>query len=498
MTKIINRRAVLFVTVALMLGIFIGGLVIDNLILTIVLPIAFFAVGLIFLLGWKKVLICAVYFALAAGTALYAADFHIGFDGEVNKNCSVTARVEKRSGKYFIVEDLLIDGEKYKGKARVITEENLATGDIISFECTAKTLTRDIFDNYDNAAYSDRIYYELSPTAFLTAERGELKFFEKVKARITAPVYRYMEAEDAGIAVSLLFGDKSGLTEYDGEIIRGIGMSHVFAVSGLHVGFLTALIIFILKKLKIGPKASLVAVCVALIFYGFLTGFPAGIKRAAIMTVIYFIAPLTRRKADPVTTLSAACFIILFTNPRELFDLGFIMSVSAVLGIILFYKPIYSGLLRNKTNKILKYSVGGIATTLSANILLLPIFFNVFNSVALYSVAANLIILPLVTVAYTMLSVASLFTAAIPPLGFLYFPAQYPLVLIRLLSGVVYSLPFAEISVSAMGAVSAAYLGACLFACPLNKSTYKTKLVATAVFAAAGILLLSVPAVITA
>lgn len=491
MDRIVNRRAVTLVTLSLMLGIFIGGLTAGNILLLAIIPTVLAAVGIVFLFGLKRPLICAAYLAVSVGILLFHIDCSLRFDGNLDGEYEVTARIESADGYYAVAEDLTFDGAEYKGRARV-KGVDLRTGDLVSFRARVVTLSRDIFDAYDMSAYNDSVYYELTPTDGISAAAGKLKFFERVKRRITAPMYRFMDDEDAGIAASLFFGDKSGLTPSDGEVIRGIGMSHVFAVSGLHVGFMTAIVVFLMKKLKAKPAVTLAATLAVLSVYAILTGFPSGIKRAAVMSAVYMSAPILRRKSDNVTALSAACAAILATNPRELFDIGFIMSVAAVAGIILFYTPIYRSLRGKIENKAWKWAAGGIAVTVSANILLLPVCFNVFNTFALYMVLGNLLILPLVTVAYSMVAVGALFSAVLPVTGFLFYPAQFPIVVIRLLAELIYSLPHAVLTVESMGAATVCYIAAVFFVCRLNKLPARTKLAGLSVLSVTGLVLMFV------
>lgn len=331
------------------------------------------------------------------------------------------------------------------------------------------TLEIDLFDTYSSSAFNDGIFYEITPESEMVFGERKFTFLEKVKKRITDPMYEYMSAEDAGIAAALVLGDKGGLTAEDSETVRGIGMSHVFAVSGLHVGFLMGIVLFIAKLLKLRPFPTIVFSAVFLLLYGFVTGFPAGIKRAAIMSLLYMAAPLFRRKSDNVTTLSAACFAILVTNPTELFDIGFIMSVSAVAGIILFYKPIYSFFAGKTPSVVRKKLSQALALTVSANVLLLPVCFNVFNTFAIYMAISNLLILPLVTVAYTMLTAAALVTVIFPFAGFLYYPSQFPLITVRVLSKALYSLPYAVLNVQSLGVLTAFYIFVAVVLCRLVK-----------------------------
>jgi ComEC/Rec2-related protein len=157
-------------------------------------------------------------------------------------------------------------------------------------------------------------------------------------------------------------------------------MAHIFAVSGLHIGFLAAAILFLLKKLRVNNYVSAAVLAAVFVIYGIMTGMPSGVKRAAITFIVFLLAKNSVRKSDPLTSLAFSAVIIILTNPRELFDVGFIMSYGAVFGIIAFYKPFFDILKKISGNKVYRYFAKILATTMSANIFVLPVSFNVFNT----------------------------------------------------------------------------------------------------------------------
>ena len=101
----VNRRPLLFVTLALMTGIFAGGLVSGNLLLTVILPTALAAVGLILLFGFKRSLLAATCIAFAFGTAIFNLDFALSFGGEAEGEYEVEARVESVKDGYFLADN---------------------------------------------------------------------------------------------------------------------------------------------------------------------------------------------------------------------------------------------------------------------------------------------------------------------------------------------------------------------------------------------------------
>ncbi|MBR1747064.1 MAG: ComEC/Rec2 family competence protein [Clostridia bacterium] len=477
MDAVLNRRYVLGAALCLCAGVLTGAFLQTSLILRIVIPIATAAVGILLLFGKKKFLFCA-FLCFALGVSVLSADYAVALSDRTEGLYVFEGRVAGTDERTVVFDELTFDQSAVKGKARGEREDfsEVQEGQIIKVFVEATRYEVDWTDFGSTSRFNDRVYYHLTPYGEQVTTGEKKNVFEKIRDRVKGPLSRYCAAEDAGIAESLLFGDKSDLSESDEAVINGIGMSHVFAVSGLHVGFLTAAVAFVLKRLRIKPLPRLVATALLLLVYGFLTGFPAGLKRAAIMTLLYMLAPIVRGKSDAPTSLGAACFVIVLTNPRELFDLGFLMSVSAVAGILLFTRPIAKGLRNVLRAKNLGRVCDGVALTVGSNILLFPILCDVFGKIALFAPVSNVLLLPVVTLTYTYIAVVAFLTAIIPYFGVLFFPIKYPILLIRGVGSLLASVPFSTISVPALGAWWILYIFGWLFLCRLNKLPKKWKI----------------------
>ncbi|NCA92065.1 ComEC/Rec2 family competence protein [bacterium] len=457
MPRILNNRPILYLAVALMLGIFVGGLIFGNLILSIIIPIVIFQCGIIFCLFSKKFFTFLIFLAMAVGVAGVIIDYNVNIVS-VDKKAVISGRVEEiRNGKKVVLSNFSVDGEEFKGKI-LINYKIGEVGDKISYYGKIKTNELDIFDTYAMSYYNDGIFYQSELYYLYEVSDGPLKLDEKVKNKFNTTISRYMKKQDVGIAQSLIFGDKSGLSQEDNTLIREAGVSHIFAVSGLHVGFLIALFVFIMKKLRLNRYVQLFTIIAVIVLYGVLCGNPPGLKRAGIMSVVYLVGNLLTRKNDSLSTLSLSVLLILIFKPFELFDIGFIMSVSAVFGIVLFYKPVYSFLAFKMKNKLYLAVCASFAMTISANAFLLPISFNVFNSFSLYMLFTNLFVVPLTAITYSLLVLTFVFSLIFEGFGVIYFVIKYPLIAIRAICKVFTFLPFASLPLSAMGIFTAVYI----------------------------------------
>jgi ComEC/Rec2-related protein len=119
------------------------------------------------------------------------------------------------------------------------------------------------------------------------------------------------------------------------------GSLHIFAISGLHVGMVACIITFLLTSFRVSRVYWSLFLSPLLLVYTIGTGMRASAVRACIMAIIYFSAPLLKRKADGLSTLSLAGLIILSVAPTQLFDRGFIFSFVVVTGLIVLYQHIH-------------------------------------------------------------------------------------------------------------------------------------------------------------
>lgn len=214
-----------------------------------------------------------------------------------------------------------------------------------------------------------------------------------VRKSIDAKIKNLHKPEAAGLIKGLVLADRSEINfETKTEFVNS-GVIHVLAVSGLHVGYVLIIVVFIFGRFGIYTRASLTIL--ALIFFMLLTGASPSVNRATIMSIIIIIAYLTNRNTNLVNSVSLAAIIILLINPMELFNPGFQLSFSAVLSIAVIYpifqNSIYKIRIRHKwIENILLFA----AVSLSAQIGTLPFTLAYFSKLSLIALLANLIVIP--------------------------------------------------------------------------------------------------------
>ena len=154
----------------------------------------------------------------------------------------------------------------------------------------------------------------------------------RAAAQLTAGIEAYPEV--GGVVNALLLGYRAELPRDVRECFMHTGTMHVFAISGLHVGILCTIIVFVLAALRLPRTAWVLALGPLICTYTCVTGARASAVRASAMAVTYLLAPLVGRRADAVTAFALAATAILIWQPTQLMDMGFLYSFVVVAGIM--------------------------------------------------------------------------------------------------------------------------------------------------------------------
>lgn len=151
--------------------------------------------------------------------------------------------------------------------------------------------------------------------------------------------------EQTCILQSILLGYYSQIPRDLYQTFANTGTLHVFAISGSHVIIYLGVVITLLAACGVPRTRWVPFMAPLLILYTVMTGLQPSAVRACIMAIVYWLAPLLGRKPDIFTTLATSAIIILAIQPQDLTHIGFILSYTAVLGLVL-YCPVFSGWLK--------------------------------------------------------------------------------------------------------------------------------------------------------
>jgi competence protein ComEC len=235
-------------------------------------------------------------------------------------------------------------------------------------------------------------------------------FFEYIifpsKRFIIATIRTVMQGDEAYFLIGLLLGDRTELSDEIKNAFMNTGTIHVLAVSGSHVVLVAEIIVIVVGLLRLPRRPKYLLVMAMLVYYMYLTGATPSVVRATIMMLLMTLGKYLQEKTDIYNVLGAAAVIILLYEPKQLFDVGFQLSFSAVFSIVYFY-PKLNALIPSipeplEEFKLMQWLWQLFAVSLAAQIGTLPFTAYYFGKVSIVSLAANLVVVPLVGVVVTV------------------------------------------------------------------------------------------------
>lgn len=231
---------------------------------------------------------------------------------------------------------------------------------------------------------------------------------KRIKDR-TAYVYdRYLGDDDSGVIKALVLADRADLDEDIKEQYKDAGISHILALSGLHIVTLGCMLLAVLKKLRLPTAVAAILSFSVMILYCVMVGMPVSAVRAVIMFAFLAAAFIVGRTYDLKTAAAFASLLMLITNPDRIYDPGFLLSFSSVIGIGLAYPGIRALVLamlgREKitglnraSNRFVKIGMGMLKTllfSLSLQITVMPFSMWFYYQLPVYGIPVNMIVVP--------------------------------------------------------------------------------------------------------
>ena len=348
-----------YIFIVFMLSYFTYEMYSKNTILVSFYVVSFF-IFIMYFKGKYIMFILALFFIVALNNIIYFYNYTPGEIEEVRitevKNYYGKGEINGRIVSLSNVNEKIEVGNKLLVKGKFTENKNIGTGVIGDYKIEDyKILKSDFIDKL----YKRRKYV-----------------FESIESKLGE--------RKAALITSVSFGYKSELNEDHKELMKNLGISHVISISGLHL----VLVYSVLRRF-LGVKLSLVLALVYVLF----SGASAPAVRAYIMIVILNVGKIVKRNYNPIAALSLSGIILILEKPYYIYNLGFVLSFLATLGIILFNKD-----LNKKLYKLPNSIRNTIAISLSAQILTLPIIILYFNEVSLNFIVGNIIVIPFINV----------------------------------------------------------------------------------------------------
>ena len=148
------------------------------------------------------------------------------------------------------------------------------------------------------------------------------------------------ENQGSGLLQALLLGYRGDIDNTTYQAFRKTGLLHFISLSGMHVGILIGFVWWISKIVGLLKPGRALVCIVAIGIFLLIVPPRAPTVRAAIISWVFCLSILLRRRANPINTLALAAIILLLIRPTHLFEAGWQLSFGTVLGILLFAEPI--------------------------------------------------------------------------------------------------------------------------------------------------------------
>lgn len=313
----------------------------------------------------------------------------------------ITKSEEKSTGIYYYLENAYVSGKNNQiSNVNIILyvkDEKIEgiTGEMIG--------TYAKYDSYKSArnkgGFNERkYYYELGIAGRFIKENDDETFIISKRDIVSTGLYRLKchcinildkitSAKYSGIYKGILLGDKSDIESDTRSLYKMAGISHLLAISGLHISLIGYFVYRTLRKIM-GLYPSGIFTFTIILCYVNMIGENISAKRAIIMFGVSLLAKLLGRTYDILSALTLAFIIIIYTNPLAIFNSGMLLSFGAILGIILLHTPLMRFIKIN--NKL----ISSFLASEMINTIIRPISAYFYYEISMYSSVINIIIIP--------------------------------------------------------------------------------------------------------
>ena len=408
--KIINFRPICIAAAFYAVGIAFAYFLLRNVAVAVIcisVLAVFSALAVVFSENKKKSLICLAAFSLI---------FIIGFgyaEIKINSAYNAAAPSDKvaaeatvdrvsltKTGSYRVYfRDVKVNGRSFGSAVGYIDDEFVPeVGSRYSFNCELikRAGREDFYDIFCGVHFSVRY---ISGAEYVGDYSNPA---EKSAAFIKKVLKSGMTGQSYSLAVALVLGDTSLISE-DLPAYRFAGIAHAFAVSGLHVGLFFAIFTFIAKRLRLKRVFRFLFILIPTAFYCFMCGFKPSSVRALIMAAVLLLSEDFGFKRDRMSSIALALIVVLSIQPFYLFDIGTRLSFLAVLGIAALLPVLKRGA------KPLKKLSDPLCVSMGASLGTMPVLVDMSGYISIISLFANIIFVPLLSLAYQLTVVFAIF-----------------------------------------------------------------------------------------
>lgn len=292
--------------------------------------------------------------------------------------------------------------------------------------------------NFDSFRYyqSLKIDFALNEEASVwlgTSANSWKRFLYSIKQKLGNVYEACMKEKTAGFYQAMVLGDKAYLQEELKDLFLIGGISHILAISGLHVSMMGRGLYRLLRHGGLGFGIAGVCGGVLVVSYCVMVGSSTSTVRAVGMLLLFFLAQCLGHSYDMLNSLGGMVLVLLWENPFLIENTGFWFSVTALLGV-------------GYTSKL--YNAGGLWMGLGITLTTLPVTALAYYEVPIYSPLVNFIVLPLLTPVFCLAVIGGLLGLCLSARGFVILlmqPCEWLLVLYEWVCGLVAKFPGASV-----------------------------------------------------
>lgn len=225
----------------------------------------------------------------------------------------------------------------------------------------------------------------------LTPPTGYAAFAAHVRRTFNESVSSTVGPSSQGLIPGMVLGDTSGQTSAEEQAYIATGLSHLSAVSGSNVTYVTTAAVVVATLLGFGLRTRIASAAVALCLFAGLVGPEPSVLRASVTGLVGLVATLASSRAEPIHALSIAIIALVLVDTDLAVHYGFALSVAATAGIVALHPLLHRWLAPTGWPDIV---VRVIAVAIAADVVTMPIVSMMAGEVSLVSAVANVLVAP--------------------------------------------------------------------------------------------------------
>lgn len=356
-------------------------------------------------------IICAGYLL----TSWQLAETEYSFSGKVDSYLAVVKEhPQEKPRTYLLPSDVYErNGKSHLFLLYIAKDEasaNITRGDTILLKTKLQAPSNENTGDFDYVSYLKQ--KGISGTAYIGAKDWKIKghnshtsWIQRLQdfREIVITKYKNLGFKDDALAIlsALTTGVKDVLSDDIRETYSIAGVSHILALSGLHIGliygFMLLLLIPLWKRIPSTQPYSICFIIATLWLYAIFTGLSTSVVRSTFMFSVHAIALLREERPATIHILMLTAFGMLLYNPLWIFDVSFQLSFTAVASILIL-QPIISAMLPQPSNGIIKKMKDIMTVSIAAQVGTAPLVILYFHRFSTHFLLSNLLVLPIITI----------------------------------------------------------------------------------------------------